>query len=191
MPEDFLINLWILQDNLAEHLSLLSFLDSGGEENTSSFNLDSGDSTGTFAILKERFAHYLAYERKSDSSKFTEFWVPIQLSHVQLEQYCATLVSSSIVLRSCCKVDHVGALRDILISTRQARISSGSIWICWHTLCLFSFFLLYFILYFVMFVLFFIAVLWSCLLGWSIVAKFTDQWSCIIWIFGCWYKGRW
>ncbi|KAH7669843.1 DNA helicase protein [Dioscorea alata] len=108
-----------LKDNLAEHLSLLSFLDSGGEENTSSFNLDSGDSAGTFAILKERFAHYLAYERKSDSSKFAEFWVPVQLSHVQLEQYCATLVSSSIVLRSCCKVDHVGALRDILISTRK------------------------------------------------------------------------
>ncbi|KAM0941864.1 putative DNA helicase chromatin regulator PHD family [Dioscorea sansibarensis] len=108
-----------LKDNLAEHLSLLSFLDSGGKENTSIFNLDSGDSAGTFAILKERFAHYLAYERKSDSSKFAEFWVPVQLSHVQLEQYCATLVSSSIVLRSCCKVDHVGALRDILISTRK------------------------------------------------------------------------
>ncbi|KAJ0966484.1 hypothetical protein J5N97_023401 [Dioscorea zingiberensis] len=108
-----------LKDNLAEHLNLLSFLDSGGKECSSSFNLESGDSAGTFAILKERFGHYLANEHKSDSSRFAEFWVPVQLSNVQLEQYCAILISSSIVLRSCCKIDHVGALRDVLISTRK------------------------------------------------------------------------
>ncbi|KAG1361556.1 helicase protein MOM1 [Cocos nucifera] len=109
-----------LKDNLAEYLNLLSFLDSGGKENCiSNLKFDHNDHAGTLAILKERLARYLAYERKPDSSKFIEYWVPVRFSNVQLEQYCATLISSSVALRSCLKIDHVGALRDILISTRK------------------------------------------------------------------------
>nr|XP_029123602.1 helicase protein MOM1 isoform X3 [Elaeis guineensis] len=109
-----------LKDSLAEYLNLLSFLDSGGKENCiSNLKFDHNDHAGTLAILKERLARYLAYERKPDSSKFIEYWVPVWFSNVQLEQYCATLISSSIALRSCSKIDHVGALRDILISTRK------------------------------------------------------------------------
>ncbi|KAK3041003.1 hypothetical protein RJ639_026715 [Escallonia herrerae] len=68
---------------------------------------------------QEKLSQHVAYDCKSDSSRFLEFWVPVQLSNVQLEQYCATLLSNSIPLCSCSKNDPVGALRDILISTRK------------------------------------------------------------------------
>ncbi|KAK3042547.1 hypothetical protein RJ639_001541 [Escallonia herrerae] len=68
---------------------------------------------------QEKLSQDVAYDCKSDSSRFLEFWVPVQLSNVQLEQYCTTLLSNSIPLCSCSKNDPVGALRDILISTRK------------------------------------------------------------------------
>ncbi|XP_077226776.1 uncharacterized protein LOC143860127 [Tasmannia lanceolata] len=109
-----------IKDSIPEYVNLLSFLDSGSEGiGIHRFKNDSNDSIVTLALLKEKLARYLAYERKSDSSKFLEYWVPVQLSYVQLEQYCATLLSNSISLRSYSKNDPVGALRDILISTRK------------------------------------------------------------------------
>ncbi|XP_072965441.1 uncharacterized protein [Typha angustifolia] len=106
-----------LKDNLAEYINLLSFLDPGQKETyIDSSKLNSCDSGGTLAILKERFSRYVAYERKPDSSKFVEYWVPVCLSDVQLELYCATLISNTLALRSYSKVDPVGALRDILVS---------------------------------------------------------------------------
>ena len=108
------------QDSVADYLNLLSFLKSGGKENgSSSSKYGTNNAAGALAILKEKLRHYLAYERKLGSSKFLEYWVPVQLSNVQLEQYCSTLVSNLSTLRSSSKVDHVGALRDILISTRK------------------------------------------------------------------------
>ncbi|XP_077252881.1 uncharacterized protein LOC143892273 [Tasmannia lanceolata] len=108
-----------VKDNIPEYINLLSLLDSGKEGiDSDGLKNESNDSIGTLAVLKEKFAQYLAYEPKSDS-KFLEYWVPVQLSYVQLEQYCSTLLSNSISLRSCSKNDPVGALRDILISTRK------------------------------------------------------------------------
>ncbi|XP_042468682.1 uncharacterized protein LOC122051558 isoform X1 [Zingiber officinale] len=108
----------MVKDKIAEYLNLLSFLDSGIDKNsafaTSSVSNDAIDTL----TLKERLSHYVAYERKPDSSNFLEYWIPVHLSNVQLEQYCATLISSTMSLRSCSK-DLVGALGDILISTRK------------------------------------------------------------------------
>ncbi|XP_058103445.1 uncharacterized protein LOC131247018, partial [Magnolia sinica] len=108
-----------LKDNIPEYINLLSFLDSesNGIDDDSSM-IGPSDDIGILAGLKERLAQYIAYERKLDS-KFIEYWVPVQLSDVQLEQYCATLLSNSCSLRSCAKTDHVGALRDILSLTRK------------------------------------------------------------------------
>ncbi|CAK7340492.1 unnamed protein product [Dovyalis caffra] len=69
--------------------------------------------------LKERLLKYIANGCKPDSSKLEEYWVPVQLSPMQLEQYCATLLSNSLSLCSSSKNDPVGALRDILISSRK------------------------------------------------------------------------
>lgn len=71
------------------------------------------------AVVKEKLAHHIAYERKADSSSFEEYWVPVPLSNVQLEQYCSTLISNSNVLRSNSRSDVVGALHSILITTRK------------------------------------------------------------------------
>ncbi|XP_058094527.1 uncharacterized protein LOC131240366 [Magnolia sinica] len=109
-----------MKDSIPEYRKFLAFLDSRGSGVCGdSLKNDSNDSTGELAALKDRFSRYLLYERKSDSSKFVEYWVPVRLSMVQLEQYCATLLANSISLCSCSKTDPVGALRDILISTRK------------------------------------------------------------------------
>lgn len=100
-------------------MNLLSFLDSGNAVNSGNdLKIDHDDIVGK---LKERLSQFMAYDCKSDSSRFLEYWVPIPLSNVQLEQYCGTLLSNTISLCSCSKNDPVGALRDVLISTRKVR----------------------------------------------------------------------
>ncbi|EEF32941.1 mom(plant), putative [Ricinus communis] len=69
--------------------------------------------------LKERLSKYIVNGSKSDSLKFVEYWVPVQISNIQLEQYCATLFSNSLFLCSSSKNDLVGALSDILVSIRK------------------------------------------------------------------------
>ncbi|CAH8383936.1 unnamed protein product [Eruca vesicaria subsp. sativa] len=53
------------------------------------------------------------------SSVYTEYWVPVQLSDVQIEQYCRTLFSKSIPLSSLSRIDHGGALEETLTSVRK------------------------------------------------------------------------
>ncbi|KAI3875495.1 hypothetical protein MKX03_031350 [Papaver bracteatum] len=107
-----------MKDSLVDYRHLLSFLGYGDdEEGTTYCKNDSNDSVEK---LKERLAWFIASERKSDSSKFVEYWVPVKLSSVQLEQYCYTLLSNSAFLRSCSKsFDTVELLRNVLISTRK------------------------------------------------------------------------
>nr|GEV44431.1 helicase protein MOM1-like isoform X1 [Tanacetum cinerariifolium] len=53
--------------------------------------------------LKETLSNLISYECKSNSSKFVEFRVPVQISNVQLEQYCSMLLSNAMALGSCSK----------------------------------------------------------------------------------------
>uniref|UniRef100_A0A251SJT8 Putative helicase n=2 Tax=Helianthus annuus TaxID=4232 RepID=A0A251SJT8_HELAN len=69
--------------------------------------------------LKETLSKLIAYECKSSSSKFVEYWVPVQISNVQLEQYCSMLLSNAMALSACSKSDATGALHDILVSNRK------------------------------------------------------------------------
>ncbi|KAG9445638.1 hypothetical protein H6P81_011766 [Aristolochia fimbriata] len=105
-----------MKDNTSEYLNLLSHLEPDGSE----LNIKSIDSSAAnLSMLKEKVARYVVSEQKSDSSKFVEYWVPVLLSDVQLEQYCRTLVDNTMSLRSCSKNDSVGAIRDMLISLRK------------------------------------------------------------------------
>ncbi|KAJ0237810.1 Helicase protein MOM1 [Hirschfeldia incana] len=52
-------------------------------------------------------------------SMYTEYWVPVQLSDVQVEQYCWTLFSNSLSLSSLLKNGLVGALEETLTSVRK------------------------------------------------------------------------
>lgn len=106
---------WILQDGITEHL--LSLLDCERDLNDSGGLVTS--SSHKIGNLKERLSKYIANGCKSDSFRFIEYWVPVEISNMQLEQYCATLLGNSLSLCSSSKNDLVGALRDILISARK------------------------------------------------------------------------
>ncbi|KAI3826484.1 hypothetical protein L1987_00532 [Smallanthus sonchifolius] len=53
------------------------------------------------------------------NSKFLEFWVPVQISNVQLEQYCATLLSNADALRSSSKNELLETLKKVFITIRK------------------------------------------------------------------------
>ncbi|XP_017976902.1 PREDICTED: uncharacterized protein LOC18597975 isoform X4 [Theobroma cacao] len=105
-----------IKDCSADYQNLLSLLDSGYELSSDHLKIDSN--TNVYE-LKETFASYVAFECKSGSSRFVEYWVPVQLSYLQLEQYCATLLSNSMFLSSSLKSDPADALREVIISTRK------------------------------------------------------------------------
>lgn len=97
--------------DVPEYMNMLAFLSSGQKDNSGYV-----DTADAIDMSKIRFAHHIAYERKADSSKFVEHWVPAYISQVQLGVYCSVLLSNSSVLQSKKKADSVEALRDILLS---------------------------------------------------------------------------
>ncbi|VAH73146.1 unnamed protein product [Triticum turgidum subsp. durum] len=98
-------------EDIPEYMDMLAFLKSGQKDNSGYV-----DTADALEMLKRRFAHHIAYERKEDSSKFLEHWVPAYISQVQLGVYCSILLSNSSVLQSRKKANSVEALRDILLS---------------------------------------------------------------------------
>lgn len=62
-------------------------------------------------------------DTEHNNAKFVEFWVPVQISNLQLEQYCSTLLSDGMALRSGSKTDSVEALHNILKSNRKVFFS--------------------------------------------------------------------
>ncbi|GKV16344.1 hypothetical protein SLEP1_g27001 [Rubroshorea leprosula] len=100
----------------SDYHSLLSLLNAAhGLSN----DLTKIDSDNDIAKLKDIFAHYIAFQCNSDSSRFVEYWVPVKLSNLQLEQYCSTLLSNSMLLNSHLKKDPAHALCDVIISARK------------------------------------------------------------------------
>lgn len=105
----------LIKDSAVEYVSLLSFLDPRGDMKL--HNGTNAESSQNISELKATLSQYVV--SKTVPAEFDEYWVPVQLSSFQLEQYCVTLVSNLMVLRSCLKNDPVGALHDILISSRK------------------------------------------------------------------------
>ncbi|XP_065876396.1 helicase protein MOM1 isoform X2 [Euphorbia lathyris] len=106
-----------LKDGIIEHL--LPLLDCQSDRTDSAGLIANSDHR--IRDLKEKLSKYIIDGSKSDTSRFTEYWVPVQISNPQLEQYCATLLSNSLPLCSSSnsKNDPVGAFRDIVISSRK------------------------------------------------------------------------
>ncbi|XP_027925942.1 helicase protein MOM1 isoform X2 [Vigna unguiculata] len=77
------------------------------------------NSINSVTQLKEKLSSHNPYRGKSDSVRFVEYWVPVQISNLQLEQYCSILLSNASILRSSSKVDSIEAVRDVLILTRK------------------------------------------------------------------------
>ncbi|KAF7805613.1 helicase protein MOM1-like isoform X1 [Senna tora] len=120
-----------LKDNIIEYNNILALLDCQHcSEDNEELICNSSDRIG---VLKDKLSSYVAYRCKSDFSRFVEYWIPVKISNVQLELYCATLLSNSSTLRSSsCKSALVEALRDILITTRKSiggfgKVSIGDI----------------------------------------------------------------
>ncbi|XP_058738122.1 ISWI chromatin-remodeling complex ATPase ISW2-like isoform X2 [Vicia villosa] len=100
-----------IKEDRADYIKLLSFLKSGHDE--------LHFSSASISNLKSQLEQYIALKCSSDSSRFIEYWVPAQLSSLQLEQYCSILLSNSLLLCSGQKSNSVDALRDLIISTRK------------------------------------------------------------------------
>ncbi|KAJ8557657.1 hypothetical protein K7X08_003282 [Anisodus acutangulus] len=100
----------------SEYINLLSLLQCKfGLDKTGGVESDFNDHLGKL----KRLTKVTAPSSKPESSKFVEYWVPVQISDLQLEQYCATLLTNSSALQTFSKSDPVGALRDILLSVRK------------------------------------------------------------------------
>ncbi|XP_009618970.1 helicase protein MOM1-like isoform X3 [Nicotiana tomentosiformis] len=100
----------------SEYINLLSLLQCKfGLDKTGGLASDINDHLGKLKGLSKVTAPC----SKPESSKFVEYWVPVQMSDLQLEQYCATLLTNSNALRTFYKSDPVGALRDTLLSVRK------------------------------------------------------------------------
>lgn len=90
------------------------------DENNIQMSVQKSKIQGNDAVADvEQLPGCSAFGCRADSSQFMEYWVPTQLSHVQLEKYCSVLLSSSLTLCSSLKSDIFGALGDVLADTRK------------------------------------------------------------------------
>lgn len=94
-----------------DYIKLLSFLKSGHDE--------LHFSSGSISNLQSELEQYTVLKCNSVSSRFIEYWVPAQFSSMQLKQYCSMLLSNSMLLCSGQRSDSVGALRELVISTKK------------------------------------------------------------------------
>ncbi|KAI3859991.1 hypothetical protein MKX03_008534 [Papaver bracteatum] len=89
--------------------------DSTSVDSTKNSLCNNNDSNDNVEKLKERLVRVIASD-----SKFVEYWVPVKLSNVQLEQYCGILLSNSELLRSSSKKYIIAeALCNVLSSARK------------------------------------------------------------------------
>ncbi|KAL3629549.1 hypothetical protein CASFOL_026771 [Castilleja foliolosa] len=107
-----------IKDTTSEYLKMLSLLESHGDFEKLMRGLKS-ESNDHLCRLKDRLSRFVAYGNNSQISKFLEYWVPVQISKYQLEQYCATLLDNSVHLCSCSRNDLVGAAHDVLLTARK------------------------------------------------------------------------
>lgn len=125
LPADFRLVLFHeqLKDNAPDVSHLLAFLDSEKESQPiDEFEDQEHDSSEHLGLLKSKLSEYIVYERKSDpltSANFKEYWVPVDLANVQVEQYCNIVMTNMDSLCSVSKKNDSGALRDIVLSLRK------------------------------------------------------------------------
>ncbi|XP_031123219.1 helicase protein MOM1-like isoform X3 [Ipomoea triloba] len=69
------------------------------------------------------FSQLTASDNRLELSKFIEYWLPVQVSNLQLEQYCNTLLANINALCSHSKKsDPVGVLNEVLLAVRKCCI---------------------------------------------------------------------
>lgn len=113
------------QEDRHDYIKLLSFLKSAHHE--PSIAPIEISFSASISNLKSQLEKYVVFKCKSGSTRFVEYWVPACLSHLQLEQYCSMLLSNLILLCSGQKSDVVGALHELIISTRKVDTKRNTI----------------------------------------------------------------
>ncbi|XP_052728676.1 uncharacterized protein LOC108322436 isoform X6 [Vigna angularis] len=106
-----------IKEDRYDYIKLLSFLKSA-HHGPSIARMETSFSA-SISNLKSQLEKYVVFKCKSGSTRFVEYWVPACLSHLQLEQYCSMLLSNLILLCSGQKSDTLGALHELIISTRK------------------------------------------------------------------------
>ncbi|XP_019178335.1 PREDICTED: uncharacterized protein LOC109173545 isoform X2 [Ipomoea nil] len=114
-----------IKHTASEYSNLLSLVDSDGD--LDKVDLSKSHSNDTLGQLKERFPWFSSCSSKW-TSKFLEYWLPVQISELQLELYCDTLLSNINALCSYSKSDPVGALNDIFLNVRKCCDHPYTIW---------------------------------------------------------------
>lgn len=113
------------QDATSEYLKILSLVEHHNDFNKlRSLKHETNEDLNK---LKDRLSRFMVYGRPSQVSKFIEYWVPVQISNLQLEHYCDTLLSHSNTLCSYSRKDPFGVLPEILLTVRKV-CSVVSIW---------------------------------------------------------------
>ncbi|XP_022949441.1 helicase protein MOM1 isoform X2 [Cucurbita moschata] len=103
-----------LKDIKDDYHNLLSLLEGNNQvQSDNTLKTNDGDN---ISKLKERLLYHTAY---TCTSKFVEYWVPARISNVQLELYCATLLSNAGLLVSSFKSDLLDNIHEMLVSTRK------------------------------------------------------------------------
>ncbi|CAI9268087.1 unnamed protein product [Lactuca saligna] len=92
--------------------NFLSLLDSKYEETHTDADMDAN-------TLKEKLSPFIAFELKFNSSEIEEYWVPLHLSHMQMEQYCSLLNSNFESLSLSSSSRNNATLHDILTKTQK------------------------------------------------------------------------
>lgn len=94
--------------------NILSLLDPNYKEILTDVDMETSDDTTR--TLKGKLSPFIAFEYKY-TREIKEYWVPVHLSHMQIEQYCSLLDSNMEVLSSCLRDSSL--LHDILTQTQK------------------------------------------------------------------------
>ncbi|XP_042027976.1 helicase protein MOM1-like [Salvia splendens] len=106
-----------LKDVTSDYIKILSLVESDSDfDKLRTLKPETNDN---LSKLKDRLSRFIAYGRPSQVSKFIEYWVPVQMSNLQLEHYCDTLLSNSNALCSYLRKDPFGVLPEILLTVRK------------------------------------------------------------------------
>ncbi|KAI3683807.1 hypothetical protein L1987_84322 [Smallanthus sonchifolius] len=100
-------------DTCQSYRNILSLLDCEYEKINMDADMEMQDKSNT---LKERLSPFIAFECKFRTLDFKEYWVPVHLSSMQMEQYCSILTSNLEALSS---FSRNSSLHDILTQIQK------------------------------------------------------------------------
>ncbi|XP_022031947.2 helicase protein MOM1 [Helianthus annuus] len=100
-------------DILQSYRIILSLVDCENEKLHANADMEVNND---ISALKERLSPFVAFECKFTTLDLQEYWVPVHLSSMQIEQYCSILASNSDTLSSLSKT---ASLNDVITQIQK------------------------------------------------------------------------